>query len=131
MSIHFLRKDRRTKRLIPFHRIGDCVRHGLARVREAPAAAEEVGEVQECAVLSRPELDARDYATATEHVVSLILRGCGFRLRPRVEAALAHLNRAKPVMDNSPPNRTCAERFRRHPRRPRRLTWRAGSLSTI
>lgn len=34
-------------------------------------------DVQVCAVLGRPELNAQDYARATEHVVSLILRGCG------------------------------------------------------
>jgi hypothetical protein len=43
MSIHFLRKDRRTKRIIPFFKIGDCVRYDLARVREALIAAEEGG----------------------------------------------------------------------------------------
>lgn len=34
-------------------------------------------DVQVCAVLGRPELSAQDHARATEHVVSLILRGCG------------------------------------------------------
>ena len=34
-------------------------------------------DVQVCAVLGRPELDAQDHARATEHVVSLLLRGCG------------------------------------------------------
>lgn len=34
-------------------------------------------EVQVRAVLGRPELTAQDHARATEHVVSLILRGCG------------------------------------------------------
>ena len=34
-------------------------------------------DVQVCAVLGRPELNAQDHARATEHVVSLILRGCG------------------------------------------------------
>ena len=43
MSVHFLRKDRRDKRLIPFYRIGDCVRYDLGRVREALAALEEGG----------------------------------------------------------------------------------------
>jgi hypothetical protein len=43
MSVHFLRKDRRTKRLIPFFRIGDCIRYDLGRVREALAAVEEGG----------------------------------------------------------------------------------------
>ena len=43
MSVHFLRKDRRTKRLIPFFKIGDCVRYDLSRVRVALAAMEEGG----------------------------------------------------------------------------------------
>ena len=43
MSVHFLRKDRRTKRTIPFYRIGDCIRYDLERVREALVAAEEGG----------------------------------------------------------------------------------------
>jgi TetR/AcrR family transcriptional regulator len=34
-------------------------------------------DVQVSAVLGRPELSAADHARATEHVVSLILRGCG------------------------------------------------------
>jgi len=34
-------------------------------------------DVQVCAVLGRPELNAQDHARATEHVVALILRGCG------------------------------------------------------
>jgi TetR/AcrR family transcriptional regulator len=34
-------------------------------------------DVQVCAVLNRTELSAQDHATATEHVVGLILRGCG------------------------------------------------------
>jgi TetR/AcrR family transcriptional regulator len=34
-------------------------------------------DVQVCAVLGRTELNAQDHATATEHVVGLILRGCG------------------------------------------------------
>jgi TetR/AcrR family transcriptional regulator len=34
-------------------------------------------EVQVCAVLGRTTLGAKDHARATEHVVSLILRGCG------------------------------------------------------
>ena len=32
---------------------------------------------QVCAVLGRPELTAQDHTQATEHVVSLMLRGCG------------------------------------------------------
>ena len=38
-------------------------------------------EVQVCAVLDCPELSAADQARATEHVVALLLRGCG--LHPR------------------------------------------------
>ncbi len=34
-------------------------------------------ELQVCAVLGREQLGARDHERATEHVVSLILRGCG------------------------------------------------------
>ena len=34
-------------------------------------------DVQVCAVLGLPELTPQDHAHATEHVVSLILRGCG------------------------------------------------------
>lgn len=34
-------------------------------------------DVQVCAVLGRSSLGARDHAKATEHVVGLILRGCG------------------------------------------------------
>ena len=34
-------------------------------------------DVQVCAVLGRESLTAQDHARATEHVVSLILRGCG------------------------------------------------------
>lgn len=34
-------------------------------------------DVQVCAVLGRKSLTATDHARATEHVVSLILRGCG------------------------------------------------------
>ncbi|MGI9133227.1 MAG: TetR/AcrR family transcriptional regulator [Rhodoferax sp.] len=35
-------------------------------------------DVQICAVLGRKSLGARDHARATEHVVALILRGCGW-----------------------------------------------------
>ena len=34
-------------------------------------------DVQVCAVLGRRSLSAKDHARATEHVVSLLLRGCG------------------------------------------------------
>lgn len=39
-------------------------------------------DVQVCAVLGHPELRAQDHARATEHVVSLILRGCGLLDKP-------------------------------------------------
>jgi TetR/AcrR family transcriptional regulator len=35
-------------------------------------------EVQVCAVLGRAQLGADDHDRATAHVVSLVLRGCGF-----------------------------------------------------
>jgi len=34
-------------------------------------------DVQVCAVLGHPKLTAQDHSQATEHVVSLLLRGCG------------------------------------------------------
>ena len=34
-------------------------------------------DAQVCAVLGQESLDSKDYARATEHVVSLLLRGCG------------------------------------------------------
>lgn len=37
-------------------------------------------DVQVCAVLGRTELGAKDHQRATEHVVSLLLRGCGLGL---------------------------------------------------
>ena len=48
------------------------------------AAVEAVGvteyfDVQVRAVLGRTELSARDHRRATDHVVSLILRGCGLQ----------------------------------------------------
>ena len=43
MSVHWVRKDRRTKRLLPFYKIGDCVRYNSQRVFEALAAVEEGG----------------------------------------------------------------------------------------
>ena len=43
VSVHFLRKDRRTKRLIPFYRVGDRVLYDLDRVRAALIALEEGG----------------------------------------------------------------------------------------
>jgi hypothetical protein len=44
MSVFFLRKDRRTKRLIPFYRIGDRILYNPRRVFEALAALEEGGK---------------------------------------------------------------------------------------
>ena len=35
MSVSFLRKDRRERRLIPFFKIGDAIRYDRTRVREA------------------------------------------------------------------------------------------------
>jgi len=43
MSVSWLRKDRRTKRLIPFSRLGGAIRYDLDRVREALADLEEGG----------------------------------------------------------------------------------------
>lgn len=43
MSVFFLRKDRRTKRLIPFYRIGDRILYDLDRVRMALLTLEEGG----------------------------------------------------------------------------------------
>ena len=34
-------------------------------------------DVQVCAVLGHKTLTAKDHARATEHVVSLLMRGCG------------------------------------------------------
>ena len=43
MSPHWVDKDRRTKRLIPFYRIGGSIRYNLQRVEEALAKLEEGG----------------------------------------------------------------------------------------
>jgi hypothetical protein len=43
VSVYYLRKDRRTKRLIPFSRIGDRVVYRLERLQETVAALEEGG----------------------------------------------------------------------------------------
>lgn len=43
MSIQFLRKDRSTKRRIPFYRLGTSIRYDVNRVREALALIEEGG----------------------------------------------------------------------------------------
>ena len=43
LSVSFLRKDRRTKRLVPFSRVGDRCLYFLPRVRDALLALEEGG----------------------------------------------------------------------------------------
>lgn len=43
LSVHWVRKDRIGKRLVPFYRIGGAIRYNLDRVREALAAVEEGG----------------------------------------------------------------------------------------
>src|SRR5688572_9426375 len=43
MSVAWLRKDRRTLRLVPFMRIGDRIRYDLAHVRQALLALEQGG----------------------------------------------------------------------------------------
>jgi hypothetical protein len=43
ISVFFLRKDRRNKRLIPFYRLGDRVLYDLDRVRKALLTLEEGG----------------------------------------------------------------------------------------
>ena len=40
MSIHWVRKDRVGKQLLPFFRLGTCVRYNLDRCREAWNALE-------------------------------------------------------------------------------------------
>ena len=44
MSVHFLRKDRRIKHLIPFYRLGGSIRYNLTSVTNALAAYEEGGQ---------------------------------------------------------------------------------------
>lgn len=44
MSVHFLRKDRRTKQLIPFYRLGGSIRYNLTSVTNALAAYEKGGQ---------------------------------------------------------------------------------------
>lgn len=46
LSIHFIRKDRTGRRLLPFYRIGKRVMYDLGRVREALAHLEEGGPSQ-------------------------------------------------------------------------------------
>lgn len=43
VSIGWLRKDRRTKRLIPFYRLGACVRYSPDSIRKALADLQEGG----------------------------------------------------------------------------------------
>lgn len=43
VSVHFLRKDRRTMRRIPYYKIGSAVRYDLGRIRAALARMEEGG----------------------------------------------------------------------------------------
>lgn len=43
VSVYFLRKDRRTKRIIPFSRIGDRVVYNVDRLRATLCALEEGG----------------------------------------------------------------------------------------
>lgn len=43
MSVSFLQKDRCTRRLIPYYRIGDSIRYDVGRVREALIKLEEGG----------------------------------------------------------------------------------------
>jgi hypothetical protein len=43
MSVSFLQKDRCTRRLIPYYRIGDSIRYDVVRVREALIKLEEGG----------------------------------------------------------------------------------------
>jgi hypothetical protein len=45
ISIHWLRKDRRTKRIVPFFRIGTAVRYDLEHVRAALSRLECGGQV--------------------------------------------------------------------------------------
>lgn len=44
VSVFWLRKDRRTKRTIPFYRIGDRVRYDLETVRQSLLARTEGGK---------------------------------------------------------------------------------------
>lgn len=44
MSVPWVRKDRRTKRLLPFFRLGDRVRYDVATVRKALLARVEGGQ---------------------------------------------------------------------------------------
>ena len=43
MSLAWVRKDRRTNRILPFYRLGKSIRYDLNRVRAALAIREEGG----------------------------------------------------------------------------------------
>ncbi len=43
MSVHWVRKDRRTKRLLPYFKLGGSVRYDLERVRQSLRGLEEGG----------------------------------------------------------------------------------------
>lgn len=43
MSVDFLRKDRVTKQLLPYYKIGKAVRYDVTRVRQALVLMEEGG----------------------------------------------------------------------------------------
>jgi hypothetical protein len=43
LSVHWVRKDRRGARVLPFYRLNGAVRYDLGRVREALIAREEGG----------------------------------------------------------------------------------------
>ena len=55
MSVHWLRKDRRTKRLIPFFKLGDAVRYDIGRVREAIQSFQEGGAAAQGSAARYPE----------------------------------------------------------------------------
>jgi hypothetical protein len=59
MSVHFLRKDRVTKRLLPFYKIGDAVRYDPSRVRLALVRMEEGGARKTTQSTIRAGLDAQ------------------------------------------------------------------------
>lgn len=46
MSVAWLRKDRRTDRIVPFYRLGSSIRYDLERVRAALVARAEEGGVR-------------------------------------------------------------------------------------
>jgi len=45
MSVSFLQKDRNTRRIIPYYRIGGAIRYDIGRVREALIKLEQGGSV--------------------------------------------------------------------------------------